>query len=435
MYNIKAFIKNQKCLKSKLAILILLVALFLFIFICVTKKEDIQTCFLSEYGAVGDGQTLNTKAFKKAIKECKKIIVREGVYKTGAIKLDDYSELHIEKGAEILFSEDKKEYPLEWTRWAGLDVINYSPFIYAKDCKNIKITGKGKINGNGAKWQEMIEKQKKEVRELYKMSFAEVPIKERVFKDSNLRPSLIQPYNCKGVLIEGVEIIEGAMWMVHPVYSEDIIIKDITITATGSNTDGIVIDSSKNVLIENVKITSGDDAIAIKSGRDNDGWMQGKSSENITIRNVEVYKAHGGITIGSEMSGDVRNVNLENMTIFQADRGIRLKTLIGRGGIIENIHIKDVTIKNVIKESINLDMDYGSSTMKPKTDKKPLINNIIIENVHVEKSSPKTIVVTGIDGQMSNILFKNIFTDDEKFIKIKNGKGVSLEGSMPRQEE
>jgi len=233
-----------------------------------------NTCNIVDYGAEENSMPKNTLAFKKAIADCASmgggvVLVPSGTWITGAIHLKDNINLHITKESTILFSGNPTDYlPVVKTRFIGLELYNYSPMIYAKDCQNIAITGKGTIDGNGQsdKWKPFIKNQKKAIKKLYAMTLTNTPVSERIFGTAadSLRPSLIQPYNCNNVWINEVTIKEGPMWTIHALYTNNLIISDTNIQTVSPNTDGIVIDSSTNVLIKNNKISTGDDGISIK---------------------------------------------------------------------------------------------------------------------------------------------------------------------------
>ena len=299
-----------------------------------------RVCDISNHGAVSDGKTLNTSAFIEAISECSengggRVNVGPGVWLSGPIHLKSNIDLHLEAGAEIKFSPELKNYlPAVFSRFEGVEYYNYSPFIYARDAKNIAVTGKGKLNGQENLWMKNKALRQFSINEIYKMARNNVPVDKRDFGKETffLQPSFMQFVNSEKILIEGIEIINSPNWNIHPIYSKDIIIRNVAIDSSAPNTDGIVIDSSENVIIENSKISSGDDAIAIKSGADQDGLRVGKPSENIIIKNSQIDSGHSALAIGSEMSGGVRNVFAYNLDIDYVDYGIRMKSLPGRGG-------------------------------------------------------------------------------------------------------
>ena len=392
--------------------------------------------------AISNEKNINAQAFKKAIDNCSQkgggtVEVPKGLWFTKAITLKNDINLHLDKDSTILFSDNPDDFlPVVKTRFVGLDVYNYSPMIYAPNTNNVAITGEGTIDGNGKTpiWDTFIGNQKKSIKKLYKMSINNVPTQDRVFGtiSDSLRPSLIQFYNSKNILIDGVNILGGPMWTIHPVYSQNIIIKNTNIKTLASNGDGIVIDSSKNVLIQNNTLSTSDDAIVIKSGRDKEGWTVNKPSRNIVIQNNTVNHAHAGIGIGSEMSGGVENVLVDNIKINNANRGFRLKTTTGRGGFVKNIIFQNSQITNPIEKGfININMNYGSNTIKPSTKKLPLFKNIKFKNITIntQPNNPQNqaIVINGIKNNLLQILFENIkLTNKNLFSGIEYAQQLLL---------
>ncbi|HEX8462719.1 MAG TPA: glycoside hydrolase family 28 protein, partial [Segetibacter sp.] len=265
---------------------------------------------VTKYGAAGDGKTLNTAAFKKAIDACNKsgggrVIVPRGSFLTGAIYLKSNVELHLADSAKIVFSVNPKDYPIVFTRWEGMELMNYSSLIYAYGEQNIAITGNGTLDGGASFdnwWSWNAEKPSKQVKArniLHEMNHQKKNAKTRIFGDSSfLRPNFIQPYNCKNILISGVKMINSPMWNVNPVLCENVTVDGVKIIAHGPNTDGVDPESCKNVLIKNCYFDTGDDCIAIKSGRDEDGRSIGKPAENHIIEICEMKDGHGGVVIG-----------------------------------------------------------------------------------------------------------------------------------------
>lgn len=425
-----------------------------------------RVCDISDYGAIGDGATDSTKSFSASISDCAKsgggtVTVPAGKWLTGAIHLASNINLHLEKDAEIVFSANPDDYlPVVFTRFEGMELMNYSPFIYASNCENVAITGEGKLNGQGSAWQEWNERQETTVNELYLMAEQEVPVEKRIFgtKKASLRPSFVQFLNCKNILLSGITIIDGPFWTIHPVYSENITIDGISIRSFGHNSDGIDIDSSKNALIKNSKIETGDDGIAIKSGLDKDGWRVNKPSENIVIQDCLIRQGHSGISIGSEMSGGVRNVLIQNSEFDDTDYGIRLKTMRGRGGFIENIWSRNITMHDIEKEAIRVDMTYPAYTIFPATTTIPRVRNIYFSDIQGDDID-QAIIIEGLQEQpaenihFSNLSihskrgiiidmvkqfgFKNIkITAEKDYVwKVLNGRDIQIEGGLCKQKK
>ncbi len=350
---------------------------------------------ITNYGAIGDGKTLSTEAFKKAIEDCHKngggrVTVPFGIFLTGAIHLKSNVNLHMADSATILFSTDPSNYlPLVFTRWEGMEAMNYSALIYAYGQENIAITGNGILDGGAGDdnwWAWNAGRPSKQVPardRLHEMNHQQTDPKTRIFGEGHfLRPNFIQPYNCKNILISGPRIIRSPMWIVNPVLCENVTIENLTIISHGSNNDGVDPESCKNVLIRNCYFDTGDDCIAIKSGRDEDGRRINRPAENHIIENCEMKDGHGGVVIGSEISGGAKNIYAINckMNSPNLDRILRLKTSSSRGGIIQNVFMKDVEVGTYRDGAVHINMFYE----KPGNFM-PTIRNIWVENMNVEK--------------------------------------------------
>jgi len=341
-----------------------------------------------EFGAVADAATKNTEAFRKTIaaavaKGGGTVLVPAGRWVTGPIHLASNIHLHLAEGAELLFSQDFKDYlPVVFSRWEGLELMNYSPLVYAKDCENVAITGKGKLDGRGQAWWPWKKTQKDAAKRLYDLASAGTPPEKRVFgSEGDLRPSFIQTVGCKNVLIEGVTITSGPMWTIHPVYSENVIVRRVTITTDGPNNDGLNPDSSKNVLVEDSFFSTGDDCVVIKSGLNEDGWRVGRPSENIVVRRLRGERGHGGVVIGSEMSGGVRRIVISNCIFDGTDRGIRIKSTRGRGGAVEDVRVSNVVMRGIKEEALTLNLFYTAAPPEPVSERTPHFRRIHISGV------------------------------------------------------
>jgi polygalacturonase len=401
---------------------------------------------ITSYGAVGDGNTDCTEAFKKAISAASqagggRVVVPAGSFLTGAIHLKSNINLYVSQGAVIKFSNDPNAYlPAVYTRWEGIECMNYSPLIYAYKQKNIAITGKGILDGQGENWWKL-KKIRQDVQALNKQGQDGVPVKERQYGGKTLRPNMIEPYLCKNILIEGITIRNGPFWHIHPVLSRNITVRNVRVDGMGPNNDGCDPESCKDILIEGCYFNTGDDCIAIKSGRNNDGRRVNKPSENIVIRNCRMKAGHGGVVIGSEMSGSVRNVFAENCTMDDPnlDRVLRLKTNSVRGGVIENIYLRNTTVGQVKESILHIFYFYGEGDVGKFT---PKVRNINMENV-TSKKSKYALFLKGYerspitDVRLKNCTFDNVESPDIidnvrnlvlKNVKI-NGKLTSTAGA------
>jgi polygalacturonase len=357
------------------------------------------------FGAVGDGTTLSTDAIRKAIEACHaagggRVVVPVGRFLTGAVHLKSNVNLHLVEGATLAFSTDPQHYlPAVFTRWEGMECMGYSPLVYAFEQENIAITGKGTLDGQATQgnwwpwkgndkggWKPGMPRQDEARSRLFAMAEAGVPVEQRIFADgSYLRPMFIQPYRCRNVLIEGVTVINSPMWEIHPVLCVNVTVRGLTIRSYGPNNDGCNPESSRDVLIEDTTFDTGDDCIAIKSGRNADGRRLATPSENIIIRNCRMIAGHGGVVIGSEISGGARNVFVEDcvMSSPNLERAIRFKTNSHRGGIIENIHIRNVKVGQVKQAVVLADFFYEEGDTGQFD---PILRNVTIENVTAGKA-------------------------------------------------
>jgi len=390
---------------------------------------------ITDYGAVGDGKTICTEAINKAITAASKagggrVVVGAGEFLTGAIYLKSNVNLYVSEGAVIKFSNDPNAYlPAVYTRWEGVECMNYSPLIYAYKEKNIAITGKGLLDGQGANWWGWKNKpQRREDRtKLFDQGRDGVPVKERQYGGKSLSPNMIEPYRCKNILIEGIKIINGPFWHIHPVLSQNITVRNVRVDGSGPNNDGCDPESCKDVLIEGCYFNTGDDCIAIKSGRNNDARRVNVPSENIIIRNCEMKEGHAGVAIGSEITGGARNIFVENclMDDPNQDRAIRLKTNSVRGGFIENVYVRNITIGQVKEAVLLIDFFYQDIE---KGNYKPIVKNINLENVTSKKSKYALFLRGFEDAPIRDVHLKNCtLENNESPDVISNVKNLVME--------
>ncbi len=350
---------------------------------------------ITSYGARGDGTTDCSSAFRAAIGACNaagggRVVVPPGRFLTGPIHLRSNVNLHVQDGATILFIRDPKAYlPAVFTRWEGTEMMGYSPFIYAFEQENIAISGTGMLDGQSddANWWPWKGGQQAPARnQLMKTGEDGVPVANRLFADGSfLRPQFIQTYRCRNVLIEDVRIVNSPMWEIHPVLSTNVTVRRVKIRSHGPNNDGCDPESCRDVLIEGCEFDTGDDCIAIKSGRNADGRRLHAPTENVIIRDCVMKDGHGGVTIGSEISGDVRWVFTEKCTMDSPnlDRALRLKTNAMRGGTLEHIFMRDCTIGQVADAVVHVDFNYEEGAKGPFL---PVVRDINVERVSSRKS-------------------------------------------------
>lgn len=455
--------------------------------VVIAPKFKKDTVSIIKHGAVADGNTLNTKSINAAIDAMHKkgggvVLIPAGLWLTGPIVLKSNINLHLANGATLLFTKDFDQYPLVAANWEGLPQMRNQSPISATNASNIAITGKGIIDGNGDAWR-MVKKDKLTESNWKKLVAsggvlsddkktwyptekslkgskmtnpgAISPEKDAAFYESVkdfLRPNLLLLTNCKYILLEGVTFQNSPAWCLHPLMSEYLTVRNISVKNPwyAQNGDGIDVESCKNVLIENSVFDVGDDALCIKSGRDAEGRKRGMPTENVIIRNCTVYSSHGGFVIGSEMSGGAKNIYVSNCTFIGADIGLRFKTTRGRGGVVENIFIKDIYMKDIPGEAILFDMYYaardpiamaGEKRELPKVEFKlvdettPVFKNFHISNVYCN-GAEKGIFVRGLpEMHVKDIVLENMVLQAKKGMDIQEASNITFRNIKMISEE
>ena len=439
----------------------------------VFKKDTVN---IKSVGAIGDGQFVNTTIINTTIASLSKkgggvVLVPAGLWLTGPIVLQSNINLHVQVGATLLFTSDLSAYKLVAGNWEGIPQMRNQSPISADGATNIAITGKGIIDGNGDAWR-MVKKEKlNETQWKKKISTggllsedkktwypSETSLKGSTMSNPGaitstktesfyasvkdfLRPNLVVLNGCKNILLEGVIFQNSPAWCLHPLLCENLIVRNIEVKNPwyAQNGDGIDVESCKNVLIENSVFDVGDDALCMKSGRDEAGRKRAKATENVTIRNCTVYAAHGGFVIGSEMSGGVKNIEVSNCTFIGTDIGLRFKTTRGRGGVVENIYVHDIYMKDIVGEAILFDMYYmakdpiplaGEKRELPKVEFKPVdettpvFSNFLIKNIYCN-GADKAVFVRGLP----EMHIKNIVLQD-MVLKAKQGFDIQEASSI-----
>jgi polygalacturonase len=384
-----------------------------------------------DFGAIPGGSATNTQAIARAIVACTeagggRVVVPEGIWLTGAIHLQSNVELHLEQGAILRFSDNPEDYlPVVFTRVGGVELYNYSSLIYARDAENIAITGPGKLDGQGLSWAAWKEK---ETNEAFRLAAAGVPAEERVFgtPEAAIRPSFINFVNCRTILLEGFTIGSGPNWTIHPIYSDNIIIRRVTVDTWGPNNDGIDVDSCRNVLIEHCRFNTEDDCVVLKSGYNEDGRRVARPTENVIMRHCTSNRGHGGLVIGSEMSGDVRNVFMRDCTFDGTDRAVRIKSRRDRGGVVENIFIEDLVVKDMQREVILLNMAYTADRSSVQRVDPPVFRNIQIRRV-VALGAPEAIRIRGLeDSPIEDLVLEDMVIRSERGIFMEHARNVEM---------
>jgi len=437
-----------------------------------------NTVNLKDFGAVNGGYVLNTKAFADAIEAVSKkgggkVIIPTGIWLTGPIILKSNIELHAQTGALIKFSTDKNLYPIIETSFEGLNTWRCISPIYGKNLVNVAFTGSGVWDGSGEAWRQV--KKNKLTEEQWKKFIASGGVlnekkdswypSEQYLKGSKgadqnvrhdlktkeefeaihdfLRPVLVSIQNSKRVLFDGPVFQNSPAWNLHPFMIEDLIVRNITVRNPwfSQNGDGLDVESCKNVIIENSSFDVGDDAICIKSGKDKDGRDRGAACENIIVKNNIVYHGHGGVTVGSEMSGGVKNLHVSNCTFMGTDVGLRFKSTRGRGGIVENIYISDIFMTDIPSQAISFDLYYGGKSIAetlaeggntvttkavPVSEETPQFKNISIKNITI-KGAQQAVFLQGLpEMNLENIEISNLIAKAEKGFSIIDANGIKI---------
>ncbi len=434
---------------------------------------------ITDFGAVSGGEIINTDAFAKAIDAVTKngggkVIIPSGIWLTGPIMLKSNLELYAEAGALIIFSTDKNLYPLIETSFEGLNTWRCLSPIYGKNVENVAFTGSGIWDGSGdawrfvkkskltgSQWKKLVasggflndEENEWYPSEQFKNAMAgadqnvrpDLKTKEEfeAIRDF-LRPVMVSIQNSKNVMFDGPVFQNSPAWCIHPLMVENLIVKNLTVRNPwySQNGDGIDIESCKNVIVEDCNFDVGDDAICIKSGKDEDGRQRGVPCENLVIRNNIVYHGHGGVTVGSEMSGGVRNMHVSNCTFMGTDVGLRFKSNRGRGGVVENIYISDIRMINIPTHAISFDLYYGGQSVaemlesgtgkniakpEPVTAETPQFKNISIKNIEL-KGALQAVFLQGLpEMNLENIRLSDMKLEADNGFLMVDVHGVILE--------
>jgi len=358
-----------------------------------------------KYGARGDGERDCTEAFRQAIRACHEaaggqVVVPKGVWATGPVHLLSRVNLHLEEGATLRFSTDPKRYlPAVPSLWEGMECRNYSPLIYAFDQEDVAVTGAGVLDGQAdcerwwpwkgrtdCGWQKGQPHQGPARSRLMKMAEEGVPPAERIFGEgAYLRPNFVVFFRCRNVLVEGVTIRNSPMWEIHPALCSNVTVRGVKVISHGPNNDGCDPECSRDVLIEDCLFDTGDDCIAIKSGRNADGRRLNTPSENILIRNCVMKDGHGGVTIGSEISGGARHIYAEGcrMDSPNLDRVLRLKTNAMRGGVIEDVYMRGIEVGQVADALLHIDFFYEEGLSGPHL---PVVRRVEMDDIRCRKT-------------------------------------------------
>ncbi len=433
---------------------------------------------ITDFGAVPGGQVLNTIAFSDAIEAVTKkgggrVTIPAGIWLTGPVILKSNLELHAESGALIIFSKNKDLYPLVETSFEGLNTWRCISPIYGKNLENVAFTGSGVWDGSGDAWRyvkksKLTSNQWKDLvasggvvneagtewypsvqyLEAARKADMNVPMQLETKEDYEairdfLRPVMVSIKNSKRVMLDGPTFQNSPAWCIHPLIVEDLIVKNITVRNPwySQNGDGIDIESCKNVLVTNCNFDVGDDAICIKSGKNEQGRARGIPSENLIITNNIVYHGHGGVTVGSEMSGGVKNVHVSECTFMGTDVGLRFKSNRGRGGVVEDIYISDIRMTDIPTNAISFNLYYGGLSVselleeggvkafadpEPVSEETPQFRDIHIKNITV-KGAKQAVVLQGLpEMNLENVTLSNMLLEAENGFLISDATKVQI---------
>ncbi|MCI8528717.1 MAG: glycoside hydrolase family 28 protein [Lachnospiraceae bacterium] len=398
------------------------------------EKYDQHSFEIKDYDSAEMSHEDRKQLIQKVVDICKEagggtVIVNKGKWISGPIRLYDNICLKLHEEAEIVFSQIPEDYlPVVFTRWEGMECYNYSPLIYAYKCKNIAIIGKGKLNGMGQSWWHWKKHQETAAKELCYAESNGIPVEKRIYgtREAALRPSFIQLMHCENVYLCDFTIEEGPQWTIHPVYCQNVVIQGVNVYTTGHNTDGLNPDSCKDVWIEGCHFSTGDDCIAVNSGMNEDGWRVGRPCENIVIVDCVMEGGHGGVVIGSGMSGGVKNVYASHCRMSNVMQGIRVKSMKGRGGYIKDVWFEDIHLEHISDAGIQISMFYPYSTVMPKNDVPPHISDIKVKNIS-GSNHHIAIELRGLkEENIKNVELEDIELSSEKSMIVENVEGISL---------
>ena len=395
------------------------------------KIPDFSNCkkvSIVDFGAVQGDKDKTSQAIAKAITKANKmgggtVVIPKGEWLTGKIHFKSNVNLHLDEGAVLLFSEDPKDYlPAVSSTWEGYECLNYSPLVYAYQCKNIAITGKGELKAKMDVWKQWFKRPKghmESLKRLYNLASYNKPMKDRqmVNDSANFRPQFIQFNRCENILMDGVSITNSPFWTIHPFLSKNIVLRNLKVYAHGHNNDGVDPEMSQNMLIENCVFDQGDDAIAIKSGSNQDAWRLHTPSKNIVMRNCTVKNGHQLVAIGSELSGGVENVFIDKCTVVDGaklNHLLFIKTNERRGGYVSNIYMSNIVSGKIDQGILGIETDvmYQWRDLVPTIERRLTpIKNVYLENVKATNVKFISRVLGQKELPVENVFLTNVKAD------------------------
>ncbi|MFB6340820.1 glycoside hydrolase family 28 protein [Saccharicrinis sp. FJH62] len=397
--------------------------------IAIPDFSNCETFNIIDYGAVKDDKVKTSAAIVAAIDKANSagggiVVIPEGDWQTGKIHFKSNINLHLDKGAVLLFSDNPGDYlPAVHTTWEGLECYNYSPLIYAYECKNIAISGEGKVKARMDLWKTWFSRppaHMNSLKRLYNLAAKDVPVQERqmVNDTAHLRPHFIQFNRCENVLLEGISVINSPFWTIHPYMSKNVVIRNINVYAHGHNNDGVDPEMTQNMLIENCVFDQGDDAIAVKSGRNQDAWRLNTPTKNLVIRNCYVKNGHQLLAIGSELSGGIENVYMDSCQVADGASMFHLvfiKTNERRGGYVKNIHVSNIVADKMREGILGIETDvlYQWRDLVPTYERRLTpISNIYLENIQAKDVKFISRILGQKELPVKNVILKKVSAEN-----------------------
>jgi polygalacturonase len=391
-----------------------------------------------DYGARNDGSASATAAIRSAIQAAKAagggtVYVPAGKYVTGPIELVSNLVLEIDAGAVLRFEASREGLTYTKGRLEGTECLTPVPLIGGHDLENVTIRGRGTITTDNAQWMNLVRQpDAAAARTVWAGILKALDLKQPVAPEDfqkaapSLRPSFIRTMESRNILIEGIHIVGSPMWVIHILYSQNVVIRDLIIeTFPGVNTDGMDIDSSQDVLISNCYLDTGDDAICLKSGKDADGLRVNRPTANVAITNCTVHHGHGAVVLGSETSGGFHNIVASNIVCQGTEKGVRIKSTRGRGGVIENVRFDHWTMDSV-QEAINVTNYYTRAPEEPVSQRTPVFRNIAISNMTINHS-PVIIDIQGLpEMPVTGLQISNVIASGKVGMRAYNTLAMEL---------
>jgi polygalacturonase len=389
-----------------------------------------------DYGAKRDGSGSSTAAFRAAIQACAKagggtVFVPAGHYTSGAIELVSNLTFFVDSGAVIRFAANRDEYPMVQGRFEGTEMRTPAAMIGGRNLENVTITGRGTLVADNAEWRQlaMSPASRTALNEVLALIERKQPVPDdkRQASEMALRPDFIRPVESKNILIEGIHILSSPMWVLHILYCENVVIHNVIVESfPGANTDGVDIDSSRHVRISDSYFDTGDDAICIKSGKDADGLRVNRITEDVAITNCTIHRGHGAVVLGSETSGGIRNVVASNIVAQGTDRGIRIKSTRGRGGLLENIRFDNWVIEDTPDPAIEITNYYTRAPEEPVSARTPVFRNFAISNVTINRCKTAVSIEGLPEMPVEGLRLTDIVANAKEGLRAFNTNGLEL---------